>query len=227
MNLKAPLILAAALASAAFLSSCGNMPSSGGSSLAAYHAYDRPAKLPSNPSAVRVKVSLSKQKVYVMEGSELLLAMPVSVGAPGSSTPTGNFTIFNKEHKHRANTHGYAYSGNQIKQTFLAKKPAGWSFKGTPMPYWCEFKPNYGFHTGWIKHTPCTHGCIRMHENLSPKFFRLVKVGTPVNIAYSQPEDSTYGNIPLPPDSGPLPDYNGSMYVGDGYFSQHKAPKFD
>jgi hypothetical protein len=227
MNLKAPLILAAALASAAFLSSCGNMPSSGGSSLAAYHAYDRPAKLPSNPSAVRVKVSLSKQKVYVMEGSELLLAMPVSVGAPGSSTPTGNFTIFNKEHKHRANTHGYAYSGNQIKQTYLAKKPAGWSFKGTPMPYWCEFKPNYGFHTGWIKHTPCTHGCIRMHENLSPKFFRLVKVGTPVNIAYSQPEDSTYGNIPLPPDSGPLPDYNGSMYVGDGYFSQHKAPKFD
>lgn len=227
MNLKAPLILAAALASAAFLPSCSNMPSSGGSSLAAYHAYDRPAKLPSNPSAVRVKVSLSKQKVYVMEGSELLLAMPVSVGAPGSSTPTGSFTIFNKEHKHRANTHGYAYSGNQIKQTFLAKKPAGWSFKGTPMPYWCEFKPNYGFHTGWIKHTPCTHGCIRMHENLAPKFFRLVKVGTPVNIAYSQPEDSTYGNIPLPPDSGPLPDYNGSMYVGDGYFNQHKAPKFD
>lgn len=226
MNLKAPLILAAALASAAFLPSCGNMPSAGGSSLAAYHAYDRPAKLPSNPSAVRVKVSLSKQKVYVMEGSELLLAMPVSVGAPGSSTPTGSYTIFNKEHKHRANTHGYAYSGNQVKQTFLAKKPAGWSFKGTPMPYWCEFKPNYGFHTGWIKHTPCTHGCIRMHENLAPKFFRLVKVGTPVSIAYSQPEDSTYGNIPLPPDSGPLPDYNGTMYVGDGYFNQHKSPSY-
>lgn len=224
MNLKAPLILAAALASAAFLPSCSNIPS--GSSLSAYHAYDRPAKLPSNPSAVRVKVSLSKQRVYVMEGSEMLLAMPVSVGAPGSSTPTGSFTIFNKEHKHRANTHGYAYSGNQVKQTFLAKKPAGWSFKGTPMPYWCEFKANYGFHTGWIKHTPCTHGCIRMHENLSPKFFRLVKVGTPVNIAYSQPEDSTYGNIPLPPDSGPLPDYSGSMYVGDGYFNQHKSPSY-
>ena len=224
MNLKAPLILAAALASAAFLPSCSNIPT--GSSLSAYHAYDRPAKLPSNPSAVRVKVSLSKQRVYVMEGSEMLLAMPVSVGAPGSSTPTGSFTIFNKEHKHRANTHGYAYSGNQVKQTFLAKKPSGWSFKGTPMPYWCEFKANYGFHTGWIKHTPCTHGCIRMHENLSPKFFRLVKVGTPVNIAYSQAEDATYGNIPLPPDSGPLPDYSGSMYVGDGYFNQHKSPSY-
>lgn len=217
-------MLAAALAGAAFLSSCSNQ--TGGAGLAAYQNYDLPTKLPANPSHVRVKVSLSKQRVYVMEGSTMLLAMPVSVGAPGSSTPTGNFTIFKKEHMHRANTHGYAYSGNQVKQTFLAKRPSGWSFKGTPMPYWCEFKANYGFHTGWVKHHPCTHGCIRMHENLSPKFFRLVRIGTPVHIAYSQPEDATHGNIPLPPDSGPLPDYNGSMYVGDGYFTRHKTPVY-
>ncbi len=226
MNLKSLLALTTAVASAALFSSCSTTQS-GGSGLAAYHAYDRPAKLPKNPGAVKVKVSVSKQRVYVLEGSEILLAMPVSVGAPGTSTPTGSFTIFKKEHKHRANTHGYAYSGPNIKQTLLAKKPAGWSFKGTPMPYWCEFKPNYGFHTGWVKHQPCTHGCIRMHENLAPKFFRLVKVGTPVSIAYSQPEDAAVGNIPLPPDAGPLPDYAGSMYVGDGYFTQHKSPKFD
>jgi hypothetical protein len=66
-----------------------------------------------------------------------------------------------------------------------------------------------------------------MHENLAPKFFRLVNVGTPVSIAYSQPEDSTVGNIPLPPDAGPLPDYAaGPMYVGDGYFSRHAPPKY-
>ena len=95
------------------------------------------------------------------------------------------------------------------------------------MPYWCEFKSAYGFHTGWVKHTPCTHGCIRMHENLSPKFFRLVSNGTPVNISHSQPEDAQYANIPLPPDAGPLPDYPVSMYWGDGYFSRHKAPTFN
>ncbi|MES2476524.1 MAG: L,D-transpeptidase [Verrucomicrobiota bacterium] len=225
MNFRTILTLAVAASSAALFSSCSNVPS-GGSGLAGYQAYDVPTKLPSNPGSVRVKVSISKQRVYVMEGSEMLLAMPVSVGAPSSPTPKGNFTIFNKEHKHRANTHGYAYSGNNVKQTLLSKKPAGWSFKGTPMPYWCEFKPAYGFHTGWVKHTPCTHGCIRMHENLSPKFFRLVSVGTPVNIAYSQPEDATAGNIPLPPDAGPLPDYNSSMYVGDGYFTRHKSPSY-
>ena len=220
------LILTAAAVAAAGLSSC-SITQPTGSGLAAYQAYDRPATLPSNPNNVKVKVSLSKQRTYVMEGSKVLLVMPVSVGTSSTPTPSGNFTIYNKVEKKRANSHGYAYNGKQVRQTLLSKKPGGWSFKGTPMPYWCEFKQNYGFHTGWVKHHPCTHGCIRMHENLSPKFFRLVKNGTPVNIAYSQPEDATVGNIPLPPDAGPLPDYDGSMYVTDGYFNQHKAPKFD
>jgi len=228
MKFLRPLLLTSAALAAGFLSSCTTTTSTGSGSLAAYHAYDRPTKKPSNPSAVKVKVSLSKQRVYVMEGSEALLVMPVSVGTPSAPTPKGNFTIYNKVEQKRANSHGYAYSGNNVRQTLLAKKPAGWSFKGTPMPYWCEFKPNYGFHTGWVKHTPCTHGCIRMHENLSPKFYSLVKVGTPVNIAQSQPEDATLGNIPLPPDAGPLPDYNQmQMYVGNGYFKQHKTPKYD
>lgn len=221
------LITITGLATAAGLFSSCNLPQKGSSGLAAYHAYDRPTKLPKNPSAVRVKVSLSKQRAYVMEGNEALLVMPVGVGAPGTATPSGSFTIYNKQQFKRANTHGYAYSGNNATKTMLAKKPAGWSFKGTPMPYWCEFKANYGFHTGWLKHHPSTHGCIRMHENLAPKFFRLVKVGTPVNIANSQPEDATLGNIPLPPDSGPLPDYPASMYTGEGYFKQHKAPHYD
>lgn len=227
MKFLKPAFLAAAALAAGALSSC-TTTSSGSGSLAEYHAYDRPTKKPKNPSAVKVKVSLSKQRVYVMEGSEPLLVMPVSVGTPSSPTPRGNFTIYNKVEKKRANSHGYAYSGNAVRKTMLSSKPGGWSFKGTPMPYWCEFKANYGFHTGWVKHTPCTHGCIRMHENLAPKFFHLVKVGTPVNIAGSQPEDATLGNIPLPPDAGPLPDYEPmSMYVGNGYFTRHKAPKFD
>jgi len=226
MTLKTFATLAAAIATAGLISSCATS-SSGGSGLAAYHAYDLPTKLPTNPNNVRVKVSLSKQRTYVMEGSTMLLAMPVSVGAPGSVTPSGNFRFFKKVEKKRANSHGYAYKGNSVKKTLLSARPAGYSFKGTPMPYWCEFKPNYGFHTGWVKHTPCTHGCIRMHENLSPKFFRLVKVGTPVSIAYSQPEDATYGKIPLPPDAGPLPDYGSEMYIGDGYFKRHKAPVYN
>ena len=207
--------------------SCSTGGSSVGSGGGAYAAYDLPASRPSNPGNVRVKVSLKNQAAYVMEGSKPLLVMPVSVGTSSTPTPTGSFRIFKKEHRHRANSHGYAYSGGQVRQTYLGKKPSGWSFKGTPMPYWCEFKANYGFHTGWMKPYPCTHGCIRMHENVSPKFYSLVRQGTPVSIAYSQPEDATIGrNIPRPPDAGPLPDYPGKFYLGDGYFTKHKPVSF-
>jgi hypothetical protein len=226
MNLKSVLTLTAAALTLAFSVSCADRPVRNRLGLAVYHAYDRQTKLPTNPNNVKVKVSLSKQRTYVMEGSEVLLSMPVSVGTSSTPTPSGNFRIFNKVEKKRANSHGYAFKGDQVKKSMISSKPVGWSFKGTPMPYWCEFKTNYGFHTGWVKHHPCTHGCIRMHENLAPKFFRLVKVGTPVNIAYSQPEDATV-NMTLPPDAGPLPDYASSMYLGDGYFKQHKTPKYD
>jgi lipoprotein-anchoring transpeptidase ErfK/SrfK len=215
-----------ALLCAGFFTSCttpSKTVSSGGS---AYFNYDRPAKKPQNPSNVRVKVSLSKQLAYVLEGNNPLLVMPISVGTSSTPTPRGSFRIQNKDHYHRANTHGFAYSGNQARKTYLNKKPSGWSFKGTPMPYWCGFiGDSYGFHTGWMKHAPCTHGCLRMHENVSPKFYKLVRIGTPVSISYSQPEDSTLGaNVPRPPDAGPLPDYPASFMLGNGYFTKHKAP---
>jgi lipoprotein-anchoring transpeptidase ErfK/SrfK len=225
MRLRTTLVLVAPAAIAILFSSC-SLKSRSRPGLAEYQAYDLPTKLPANPRSVRVKVSLSKQRVYVLEGSTVLVAMPVSVGAPGSVTPSGNFTILKKEHKHRDTTHGYAYRGENITQTVRSKKRPGWLFKGTPLPYWCEFKPDYGFHTGWVKHQPCTNGCIRMHENLAPKFFRLVSIGTPVNIAYSQPEDATV-KVPLPPDAGPLPDYKLSTYTTDRYFHQHKTPVYN
>ena len=196
--------------------------------MAAYNAYDRPATLPSNPSKVKVKISLKNQMAYVMEGSKPLLITPISIGKPSKPTPTGNFRIFNKEHKRRANTHGYAYNGNQIKKSYLKNKPSGWKFMGTPMPYWCEFVPAYGIHAGWMKDRPCTHGCIRLHVNVAPKFFRLVSNGTPISIAQSQPEDATIGrNIPRPPDASPLPDYPGSLMLQDSVFTMHKTPTYN
>ena len=204
------------------------MKAESGSGLVSYRAYDRPAKLPQNLSAVRVKVSISKQRAYVMEDGEMLMVMPVSVGKPDSPTPIGTFRISRKEHKHRDNAGGYAYRGNQVRKCDIGNKPTGWTFRGAPLPYWCEFDPSYGFHTGWVRHSPCTtDGCIRMHENLAPKFFRMVTIDTSVNIAYAQPEDARWAYIPLPPDAGPLPDYPNQMYLGDDYFTQHKTPKFD
>ena len=207
--------LGLALIAAGVATSCTTTKPSPASGSQAYFNYDRPANRPSNPANVRVKVSLAKQLTYVMEGNRPLLVMPVSVGTSSTPTPTGSFRIQNKDHYHRANTHGYAYNGSQARQTYLRKKPAGWSFKGTPMPYWCGFiGESYGFHTGWMKHAPCTHGCIRMHENVAPKFFNLVRIGTPVSIARSQPEDAHSAPTSAPPDATPLPDYPAQYMLG-------------
>ena len=197
-----PFISALTLALCAVLLSSCSIIQQKGAGLTAYQTYDRPAKLPADPDKVSVKVSISRQRTYVMEDSEVLMVMPVSVGAPGTATPRGDFRITHKLERKR-------------------------SKNGSPLPYWCGFKPKVGFHTGWLRHYACTDGCIRMHENLAPKFFRLVKVGTPVNISYSQPEDATHGRIPLPPESGPLPDYSPGFYKGDGYFTHHKEPAFN
>ena len=217
---------------AAILASCTTAPkppANTNPTVAAYQAFDVKAKLPSNPSAVRVKVSIKNQAAYVLENGKPLLVMPVSVGTSSKPTPRGNFRIYAKTAKRRANGHGWAYNNTgQAKQVKRGAQPRGWKFTGTPMPYWCEFKSGYGFHTGWQKPYPCTHGCLRMHENVAPKFFRLVSTGTPVNISYTQPEDLTIGRkIPRAVDAGPLPDYPASMYIGDGYFSRHKTPTFN
>ena len=140
-----------------------------------------------------------------MEGNRVLMATPCSVGTAKDPTPSGSWRIFNKDYRHRR----------------VSNPGAGY-----PMTYWCEFKPSYGLHWGYIKPYPCTHGCIRMHENLSPKFYRLVKIGTPVQIAQSQREDARYADIPLPPDAGPLDDYDSSLDLSDWYFHRHKTPEF-
>lgn len=219
------LIPALALA----ISSCSsNNTTSGSPSIDNYRKFDRPASLPTNPSNVTIKVSLRNQMAYVMEGNKALLVAPISVGTSSTPTPKGTYRVFSKNATRRANGHGWAYSGSAATKAKAGNVPSGYKFTGTPMPYWVEFKPGYGFHTGWQKPYPCTHGCLRLHENVAPKFFQLVSVGTRVNIADTQPEDATVGQgITRAPDAGPLPDYPASMYIGNGYFNQHKKPTYN
>lgn len=151
--------------------------------------FDPAIQQPSNPAAVRVKLSTSAQRVYVVEGNRVLLATPCSVGTSASPTPTGNFTIYSKQaNRRRASSPGAGY----------------------PMTYWMEFAPAYGMHWGFVKPFPCTHGCVRLPIKSAQKIFSLVRQGTPLNISSSQPEDATIGRtlpvlddstMPDPPDS--------------------------
>ena len=58
--------------------------------------FDPPVRQPRNPSNVQVKLSTGAQRLYVVEGNEVLLATPVSVGTPSTPTPHGNYKIYSK-----------------------------------------------------------------------------------------------------------------------------------
>lgn len=189
--------------------------------------YNAKAYRPTNQSDVRVKVSLSNRMVYVMEGNRPLLVTPTAIGKPESPTPLGNYKVFQKIEKKRSNTYGYAVTNNGTYPVKRTKMPRGAKYVGFPMPYWVEFKSGYGFHTGSVWPTPRSHGCLRLHANVAPKFFALVPVGTPVNIANSQPEDATIGkNVPRPTDYAD-PDPPISVMTSPAAFPAPKYPLFE
>src|SRR5687768_1329129 len=165
-------------------------------------SYSVKAYAPNNPDNVRVKVSTSTQHIYVMEGDRLLMGVQGCVGANGS-TPMGNYRI-----------------GSKIKNKRRISQPDA----GYPMAYWCEFKPAYGFHEGFVHPHPRTHGCIRLHREAAARLFALVKVGTPVHIATTQPEDAKYGHTVRKLDQSADPDPPRSFMMSPGWFQDPKGP---
>src|SRR4030095_5429840 len=166
-------------------------------------SYRVTAYKPHNPANVRVKLSTSTQNVYVMEGDRLLMAAKTNVGKASSPTPSGHFTIFNKDKTRRRQS-----------------EPD----RGYPMAYWCEFAPPYGFHAGVVHHYPHTHGCVRMHKEAAARLFALVHIGTPVEVAHSLPEDAKYGAKVQPLDQSRDPDPPRSSLMSPAWFKDPAGP---
>jgi hypothetical protein len=188
------LIKLCALAATLALSACV-----GGGSVGRYTVK---AYAPKNPNNVSVKVSTSTQHIYVMEGDRLLMAVQGTVGMNGS-TGSGNYRIMEK-----------------IKNKRRVSQPGA----GYPMAYWCAWKPAYGFHEGFVHPVPKSHGCIRLHREAAARFFALVKLGTPVNISSSQPEDRTYGGQVRKLDESRDPDPPMSQMMSPNWFRDPAGP---
>src|SRR6266571_5944167 len=186
-------------------------------------AYHVAAYKPNDPSKVVVKVSLSKQNVYVMEGDRCLMAVACSVGIPSKPTPRGNFTIYRKEEDKRSGSYGFRVQGDRVVPAEAGSNIPG-RYVGYPMGFWCEFAPAYGFHQGFVHPTPRTHGCIRLKGEAAPKFFALVKIGTPVNIATSQPEDATLASTVQRVDDSKAPDPSPGLMITSAAFEKPSGP---
>lgn len=52
--------------------------------------------------ARRIVIDLSGQRVFLLEGNQILLCSPIASGKPGWNTPTGSFRIRAKHINHRS-----------------------------------------------------------------------------------------------------------------------------
>ncbi|MGA3170949.1 MAG: L,D-transpeptidase [Chthoniobacteraceae bacterium] len=205
--MKRLILLALSSVAALFITGCATP---GGP----YHVV---AYAPHNRADVRVYVSKSMEQVYVMEGDRCLMAAACDVGIPSMPTPGGHFNIEEKIPDKRSGTYGFSVNGDTV--TACESSQATGRYVGYPMPFWCGFAPAYGFHQGYVWPVARTHGCIRLDKQVAPRFYELVSIGTPVDIAETQPMDSTIGHVARPSDYRD-PDPDPSYMVSSGPFQK-------
>jgi hypothetical protein len=129
-----------------------------------------PELAPDGP--VAIIVSLPDQLVHVYRNGVRIGLSTCSTGKHGHSTPTGIFTILQKDKHHHSSTYNNAPMPNMNRLT--------WS--------------GIALHAGNLPGYPASHGCIRLPMKFSELLFGVTHIGTPVIVAndHSQPAYVTH-----------------------------------
>jgi len=111
-----------------------------------------------------IKVNLTKQRAYAIENGKVVFSGKISSGKAGKRTPTGKFTVLEKDKYHRSSKY---------------PKPNG----GAKMHYMLRLT-HYGIamHLGHVPNYPASHGCVRMQNGFAQKMYKWAEVSTPVII---------------------------------------------
>jgi len=136
-----------------------------------------------------IKIRLSEQRAYFYKGGQLVGVSQLSTGREGLNTPSGSFSIIQKDVDHVSSKYGdFVDADDNVVAANVDvekdKKPPGTHFKGAPMPYFMRIVGGVGMHAGYLPGYPASHGCIRMPEFMAENFFRSVSTGTPVSISH-------------------------------------------
>lgn len=138
--------------------------------------------------SARIRLVLGEQKAYFYKADQLVGVSIISTGREGFSTPSGSFTIQQKDRDHVSSVFGDyvdAGSGEVVKKDIDRRKdpmPKGAKYDGARMPFFMRVHGGVGMHEGFLPGYPASHGCIRMPGFMAEAFFRNVEVGTPVSI---------------------------------------------
>ena len=105
-------------------------------------------------------VSITEQRAYVYRNGVLIGATSVSTGRPGHATPTGVFTVLQKQKEHRSTI-----------------------YDGAPMPYIERLTwGGVALHAGGLPGYPESHGCIHLPSEFARLLFEVSPNGMTVVI---------------------------------------------
>lgn len=134
-----------------------------------------------------IVVNLTTQSATFFKNGTEVGRSPISSGREGYTTPTGNFSIIDKNKNHVSSLYGdYVDANGDVVVANVASnrdaQPPGTIFRGAPMPYFMRIHGGVGMHAGYLPGYPASHGCIRMPRGAAQRFFENAPVGTPVNV---------------------------------------------
>jgi lipoprotein-anchoring transpeptidase ErfK/SrfK len=144
--------------------------------------------IPKGP--LQIVVSIANQHVTLYSGGIKVAQGPVSTGIPGKPTPTGVFSIIQKDRYHHSNLYSNA-----------------------PMPYMERITwSGVALHEGPLPGYPASHGCIRMTHEFAAKLWVVAKLGVRVIVARNEVVPVEFSNPRLftPKEKPPEPPVAGN-----------------
>jgi L,D-transpeptidase catalytic domain len=126
-------------------------------------------------------VSLKSQRVTIYDADGWMLRAPVSSGQRGRETPSGVFSVIQKDADHHSNLYDDAYMPHMQRITW-----SGIALHGGPLPGYAA-----------------SHGCVRMPYGFAENLFDKTRLGMRVIIA---PGDAAPVDIVHPALFSPKPD---------------------
>lgn len=135
----------------------------------------------------RIVIDLEEQRAYFYRGDRMVGVSIVSTGREGYDTPSGEFSVMEKDPTHVSSIYGdYVDRSGRVAMENVDvtkdKRPPGTIFRGAPMPYFLRITGAVGMHAGYLPGYPASHGCIRLPKKMAVRFYQNAAIGTPVVI---------------------------------------------